>query len=152
MSSDFRYQKFSRCKWRGCKVTIAIMPGDYCITHWYKANGKTCPPLDQTTPKHPSTRPAIDRNVAPSHKGETSRGAAARVLPSTGTKRRTVYDTIMANMSNGMTCDEVCEATGMLVQSCTSAIHTLAQDGWLTDSGERRPTRTGTLAVVWTAL
>ena len=40
MSNDFRYKKFRPCRWRGCPVTIAIMDGDYCITHWYKANGK----------------------------------------------------------------------------------------------------------------
>ena len=153
MSNDFRYQKFSRCKWRACNVTMAIMPGSYCITHWYKANGKDCPPLHVSAPKHPTLqRPSIDRNTAPRGKASTSRDAASRVLPSTGTKRRTVYDTIMGNMSNGMTCDEVCEATGMLVQSCTSAINTLAADGWLTDTGERRPTRTGYMATVWTAL
>lgn len=151
--SNFHRKPFRPCRWLGCPVTIAIMDGDYCITHWYKVNGKELPPLNPTAPKHPTLqRPSIDRNTAITGKRDTSRGAAARVLPSTGTKRRTVYDTIMANMSNGMTCDEVCEATGMLVQSCTSAIHTLAQDGWLTDSGERRPTRTGTLATVWTAI
>ena len=150
MSNDFRYRKFRPCRWRNCKVTMAIMDGDYCITHWYKANGKECPPLYTSTSKPP--RPAIERNTAITGKRDTSRQAAAHVLPSTGTKRRTVYDAIMSNMSNGMTCDEVCIATGMLVQSATSAIHTLAQDGWLTDSGERRPTRTGVLATVWVAI
>ena len=151
MSNDFRYKKFRPCRWRGCPVTIAIMDGDYCITHWYKANGKVLPE-HTPTPKPRITRPAIDRNTAITGKRDTSNGAAAKVRPSTGTKRRTVYDAIMAIMSNGMTCVEVCEKTGMLVQSVTSAIHTLAQDGWLTDSGERRPTRTGVLATVWVAL
>jgi len=147
MADNFHAQKFGKCKWRGCPVTIAIMPGDYCITHWYKANGKQCPTLEPYKP-----RPAVDRNVTRTNRTDTSRAAAQRSLPDSGTKRRTVYDAIMGNMSNGMTCDEVCQATGMLVQSATSAINTLAQDGWLTDSGERRPTRTGHMAIVWVAL
>jgi hypothetical protein len=124
--------------------------GDYCITHWYKANGKELPNNGPAKPRAP--RPSIDRNTVITGKRDTSRRAAAHVLPSTGTKRRTVYDAIMSNMANGLTCDEVCLATGMLVQSATSAIHTLARDGWLTDSGERRPTRTGVLAIVWVAI
>jgi hypothetical protein len=124
------------------------MEGDLCIKHWYKANNL---PLPDNKPVKPQ-RPAIDRNVAFTGKRDTSRNAAARVLPSTGTKRRRVYDAIMANMSNGMTCDEVCVETGMLVQSATSAINTLSHDGWLVDSGDRRPTRTGVLAIVWVAL
>jgi hypothetical protein len=149
MKSYDHRQNMTPCKWRGCNVHLALM-GDYCVTHWYKANGKELPDNGPAKPRAP--RPNIDRNTVITGRRDTSRGAAAHVLPSTGTKRRTVYDAIMANMANGLTCDEVCEATGMLVQSATSAIHTLARDGWLTDSGERRPTRTGVLAIVWVAI
>lgn len=146
MSSYDRNRPMTPCRWRGCDIRLALM-GDYCVKHHYWAKGQECPNFERKTP-----RPAIDRNTAVTGKRDTSRMAAAKVLPTTGTKRRTVYDAIMSNMSNGMTCDEVCEKTGMLVQSATSAINTLAQDGWLTDSGERRPTRTGVLATVWVAL
>ena len=147
MASNDHTRKFQPCKWRACQKPNLM--GDYCITHWYKSQGKEVPTYE---PKAQIVRPAIDRNTVITGKRDTSRGAAARVLPSTGTKRRRVYDAIMANMSNGMTCDEVCVETGMLVQSATSAINTLAHDGWLVDSGMRRPTRTGVLATVWVAL
>jgi len=142
-------RKLNPCRVRGCQVTAALMEGDLCIRHWYKSIGK---PLPEYTAQVHTPRPSIDRNTAVTGKRDTSRGAAARVLPSTGTKRRTVYDAIMANMANGMTCDEVCVETGMLVQSATSAINGLVYDKWLRDSGMRRPTRTGTLATVWVAL
>lgn len=149
MSNNHHARKLNPCRVRGCQVTAALMEGDLCIRHWYKSQGKQCPDITGTV-KTP--RPSIDRNTAVTGKRDTSRGAAARVLPSTGTKRRTVYDAIMANMANGMTCDEVCVETGMLVQSATSAINGLVYDKWLRDSGMRRPTRTGTLATVWVAL
>lgn len=149
MATYDHQRKLNPCRVRNCNVTAALMEGDLCIRHWYKSIGK---PLPDYTAKATTPRPSIDRNTVITGKRDTSRGAAAKVLPSTGTKRRRVYDAIMANMSNGMTCDEVCVDTGMLVQSATSAIHTLAQDGWLVDSGQRRPTRTGVLAIVWVAL
>lgn len=133
------------CRWRGCKVTVAIMPNDLCILHHYWAQGKECPGFERK-------RPSVDRNVTRTNRTDTSRASANKALPESGTKRRTVYDAVIGNMSNGMTCDEVCEQTGMLVQSCTSAINTLAADGWLYDSGMRRPTRTGHMAIVWVAL
>ena len=148
MATYDHVRKLNPCRVRNCQVTAALMEGDLCIKHWYKVNNL---PFPDNTPAKPQ-RPSIDRNVAFTGKRDTSRGAAARVLPSTGTKRRRVYDAIMANMSNGLTCDEVCVETGMLVQSATSAINTLAHDGWLVDSGMRRPTRTGVLATVWVAL
>ena len=149
MANNYHNRKLNRCRVRGCTVTAAVMDGDLCIRHWYKSQGKVCP---DWTAKVETPRPSIDRNTAVTGKRDTSRGAAARVLPSTGTKRRTVYDAIMANMANGMTCDEVCVETGMLVQSATSAINGLVYDKWLRDSGMRRPTRTGTLATVWVAI
>jgi len=150
MATYEHQRKLNPCRVRNCKVTSALMDGDLCIKHWYAKQGKVCPDPNFKTARPP--RPSIDRNVVATGKRDTSRGAAAHVLPSTGTKRRRVYDVIMANMSNGMTCDEVCVDTGMLVQSATSAINTLAHDGWLRDSGMRRPTRTGVLATVWIAL
>jgi len=149
MAKYDHHRKLNPCRVRNCTVSAALMDGDLCIKHWYKSKGMQCPDYEA---KSDIKRPSIDRNTVITGKRDTSKGAAARVLPSTGTKRRRVYDAIMANMSNGLTCDEVCIETGMLVQSATSAIHTLCQDGWLQDSGMRRPTRTGVLATVWIAL
>lgn len=143
MATNEHMRPMTPCKWRACPVTVALM-GDYCIKHWYWSRGKECPGWERKKP--------VDRNVTRTNGTDTSRAAAQKSLPDSGTKRRTVYDAIMGNMSNGMTCDEVCEKTGMLVQSATSAINTLAADGWLTDSGQRRPTRTGHMAIVWVAL
>lgn len=135
------------CRYRGCKVTHALMPGDYCITHWYKTEGKELPTLE---PK--KARPAVDRNKVFTNFQATSQAAAQNALPSSGTKRRQVYDLIMVNMSNGMTADEVQVSTDFSPNTINPTIKGLADDGWIVDSGERRPTRTGNMAIVWVAL
>ena len=73
-------------------------------------------------------------------------------LPSSGTKRRAVYDLIMANLSNGLTADEVQVITDFSPNTINPTIKGLADDGWIHDGGERRPTRTGALAIVWVAI
>jgi hypothetical protein len=145
---DHRRQ-MTPCKWRGCNVHLALM-GDYCITHWYKSQGKPLP--EHTPPTRTAQRPSIDRNTTITGKRETSRAAAQMALPSSGTKRRTVYDLIMANMANGLTADEVQIATDFSPNTINPTIKGLADDGWIHDSGERRPTRTGALAIVWVAI
>ena len=139
-------RKMTPCKWRGCNVSLALM-GDYCITHWYKAQGKEVP---TQTPK--PVRPKVDSNKVFTNRQATSQAAARLALPSSGTKRRTVYDLIMANLANGLTADEVQVQTGFSPNSINPTIKGLADDGWIRDSGERRPTRTGALAIVWTAI
>lgn len=142
-----RNRPYRPCRWRGCPVTIAIMDGDYCITHWYKANGKQLP---DNTPAKP--RPAVDSNKVFMGRQATSRAAAQNALPSSGTKRRQVYDLIMSNMSNGLTADEIQITTGISPNTINPTIKGLADDGWIYDSGERRATRTGNMAIVWVAV
>lgn len=145
MATNDHRRVMTPCKWRACQVTVALM-GDYCIKHWYWAQGKECPGWER------NKRPAVDRNTAIAGKRETSQAAARQALPSSGTKRRQVYDLIMANMSNGMTADEVQISTDFSPNTINPTIKGLADDGWISDSGERRPTRTGALAIVWVAI
>lgn len=100
--------------------------------------------LDYDTRRHPAS------NVLTPGKTETSRIAAVRAYPKTGTNRCKVLALIQAK--GGMTCDEVCVYLGMLVQTATPTINSLAKDGWLRDSGTRRNTRSGNPAVVWEAV
>ena len=97
-------------------------------------------------------RPSIDRNVTRSGRQETSQEAARRALGRSGSQRNAIYEEIRSRGSDGMTCDEICEYLFLLVQSATSAINTLARDGWLEDSGRRRNTRSGNPAIVWVAI
>ncbi len=92
--------------------------------------------------------PAADRNVAPIGRRhpETSRAAAERALPRTGSKRRQTVEAIARRAS---TAEEVGDRFGWPHQSYSATVSTLARDGWLVDSGERRQTSTGNDAIVW---
>lgn len=92
--------------------------------------------------------PAADRNVAPVGRRhpDTARAAAERVLPRTGSKRRSVVE-LIARVA--LTAEEVGTRFGWPHQSYSATVSTLARDGWLEDSGERRTTSTGNDAIVW---
>jgi hypothetical protein len=95
--------------------------------------------------------PEIDRNVMRVSKvsPDTSVVAGNATLPQTGTKRRITYELIKAAGLFGL-CDHEIEAqTGWLHQSASSARNTLMGDGWIIDSGARRPTPAGNPAIVW---
>jgi len=97
-------------------------------------------------------RPPVNRNVTRTGPQETSQKAARRALGRSGSQRNAIYEEIKSRGSDGMTCDEICDCLQMLVQSATPAINTLANDGWLEDSGRRRNTRSGREAIVWVAI
>ena len=78
---------------------------------------------------------------------ETSRKAAERALPRTGTQRHKVW--VLMRDNAGLTADEVNEATGISPNTINPTIRGLVLDGWLEDSGKRRVTRSGNEAIVW---
>ena len=80
---------------------------------------------------------------------KTSQIAAQRVLPRTGTKRKTVYDLIYLEGARGLCDHEIEQITGWLHQSASSIRNGLMNDGWIKDSGQRRKTPQGNGAIVW---
>jgi len=69
-------------------------------------------------------------------------------LPKRNKNLRRVVQTLL-DSKGGMTCDEVEIATGMSHQSCSATISHASRRGLLIKSGLRRPTRTGSLAMVY---
>ncbi|NOX55978.1 MAG: hypothetical protein GXP27_16350 [Planctomycetes bacterium] len=95
-------------------------------------------------------RPLLERDrPAPHNRTETSRVAAARVRPAAGTKRAIVLEAVLAAGDAGATIDEIVQVTGLLTQTVCGRINELKRDGWIQDSGRRRPTRHGSPAIVW---
>jgi hypothetical protein len=80
---------------------------------------------------------------------ETSVIAGSTTLPQTGTKRRITYELIKDAGLFGLCDHEIEQKTGWLHQSASSARNTLMCDGWIVDSGQRRPTPAGNPAIVW---
>jgi hypothetical protein len=54
--------------------------------------------------------------------------------------------------NDGLTADEVNEATNISPNTINPTIRGLVLDGWLEDSGKRRVTRSGNDAIVWVAI
>ena len=63
--------------------------------------------------------------------------------------QRRIFNHILQN--GDATCDEVEVDLGFIHQTASPSITKLTKKGFLRDSGQRRPTRTGCKAIVWTA-
>lgn len=115
-----------------------------------RANPAITPP---EPPPKPGRRKPVEAPAAPVGKDHprTSKDAAARALPATGTKRRMVYEAITAS-PDGL-CDWQLEAMyGWKHESASACRRSLVTDGWLADSGRTRPVPdTGNPAIVWIA-
>jgi predicted transcriptional regulator len=83
---------------------------------------------------------------------ETSLAAAASIRPSAATLRSEINALIRKLGPKGMTCDEVEVLTGISHQSASARINELMKSDSIQDSGERRHTRSGRKAIVWTSL
>ena len=82
---------------------------------------------------------------------DTAQHAAARALPRSGSDRRRVYDLILERGAEGATDDELEVALDLPHQTASARRNGLRDDGWVTDSGRKRPTRSGADAIVWIA-
>lgn len=86
----------------------------------------------------------------PAHRAsDTSRGAADRAAPRAPSRRELLLSIIRGAGPRGATIDELQLATGLLTQSVCPVVDALKREGAIADSGQRRPTRTGTPAKVW---
>jgi hypothetical protein len=79
---------------------------------------------------------------------DTERIAAALITPRTGLARRRVLDAI-ADAPAGLTDYELAHVTGLRLYTAAPRRNELVSGGWVEDSGDRRPTDSGTLAAVW---
>lgn len=109
--------------------------------------------LVQTPPKKPS-KPAIDRNAVRVGRNApaTSRKAAERVLPNTGTKRRMIYDAMVQAGEQGLCDHELEQMFGWVHQSASAARNSLMNDGWCVMGKYQRMTPQGNMANAYIAV
>ena len=109
--------------------------------------------VPEKTPKKPS-KPAVERNnvrvgtSAPA----TSKKAAERALPSSGTKRRMIYDAMVAAGEQGVCDHELEQMFGWVHQSASAARNSLMNDGWCQVSRVQRMTPQGNMANAYIAI
>jgi hypothetical protein len=80
---------------------------------------------------------------------ETSRLAALKVRPVSGTQRAAVLAFLLACNGRGATDDEISEGMGLSPNSVRPRRVELVEGGWVQDSGEVRPSAFGNAAIVW---
>lgn len=95
-------------------------------------------------------RPELCRPRVFLGKQETSRKAAERALPKSGTKRHAIWSLIKGR--DGLTADQINAMTGISPNTINPTIRGLVLDGWVGDSGRREMTRSGNEAIVWVAI
>lgn len=129
-------------------VALGIAAGEGILGHSYEeAIGVLISAIDalENLP-----RPAINA-PSPAAMGratDTSRIAARLVWPRHGTYRREVYE-LVAQRPQGATDEELELVLRRPHQTISSARNSLVEDGWLYDSGKRRPTLSNRPAIVW---
>ena len=82
----------------------------------------------------------------------TSHKAAQKALPNSGTKKKIIYDLIVASGMFGVCDHEIEETLGWTHQTASSSRNALMNDGWVIDSGHRRATKQGNDAIAWIAV
>ena len=107
---------------------------------------KDHPSLFDEPERRPALKPArvfVRRDAEP-----TSEAAAIRALRRADSDKRRVAYAVLATGEVGRTCDELEVELGLAHQSASARVRDLRGEGVLEDSGRRRPTRTGTPAIV----
>ena len=82
---------------------------------------------------------------------ETSEEAARKIEPQRGKLQTLCYLAIKSAGASGMTAQEVETATGLPGNTVRPRIVELWEQQRIERTGERRPTRSGRMAVVWIA-
>lgn len=95
----------------------------------------------------PSLIGTLTRRDAP----DTSRHAALRALPKSGTQRARVLN-LLRNVQDGLTDEQMQAALALSPNSQRPRRVELVAGGWVKDSGERRPTAMGCESIVWVAI
>ena len=86
--------------------------------------------------RYRAERPPLERNHTVPGKNPVSHDAARRAFGRSGNARERIYNVIKAH-PDGLTVHELRQ------------LITMHLEGWLVDSGQRRPTDTGAMATVW---
>jgi CRP-like cAMP-binding protein len=88
-------------------------------------------------------------HVPPSNGVQTSNEAAKAIEPVAQRQRDMLYEYVCDQYMLGTTNQEAEVALGMPAQTITPRMGELRKEGLVTDSGEKRLTRSGRKAIVW---
>lgn len=109
--------------------------------------------VPEKTPKKPS-KPPVERNSVrvSTSAPATSKKAAEKALPNSGTKRRMIYDAMVTAGEQGVCDHELEQMFGWVHQSASAARNSLMNDGWCVVSSIQRMTPQGNMANAYIAV
>jgi hypothetical protein len=116
-----------------------------------KENGASENPNEETNlgdVNHKVVKPT-QYHVPPSNGVQTSNEAAKAIEPVAQRQRDILYRYVCDQYMLGTTNQEAEEALGMPAQTITPRMLELRKEGLVTDSKEKRQTRSGRRAIVW---
>lgn len=90
-----------------------------------------------------------DEDMVPTTRNPESIAAAVSIVPARVMLMEKVRRCIAEAGSQGRTCDEVEEVTGLRHQTASARVNELMTKGVIWDTGVRRKTRSGRNAAVW---
>jgi hypothetical protein len=100
--------------------------------------------------RYRAERPPLDGNHTVPGKNPVSHDAARRAFGRSGNARERIYNVVKAH-PEGLTVHELRQLITMHFHTVAARVSDLNLEGWLVDSGRRRPTDTGAMATVWVA-
>jgi hypothetical protein len=98
--------------------------------------------------RYRAERPPLDGNHTVPGKNPVSQAAARRAFGRSGNARERIYNVIKAH-PDGLTAHEIRQLITMPFNTVAARVSDLNLEGWLADTGQRRPTDTGAMATVW---
>jgi len=102
------------------------------------------------TRKSQPTRSVTDNVVSISKKAKsTSRNAANKIMPRSGSIRQKVYEAIQHRHMGGLTDHELEQALNGKHQTISASRRSLVLDGFIVDSGQTRKNPQGNDCIVW---
>lgn len=101
-------------------------------------------------PTRPAAKPRHQK--IPANATDTSRAAAIAAANQVVGDSQRIHGYLMNRAHGGATSDSIADALEIPIQTVCPRINALARDGKIRDSGSKRPTRSGRLAIVWEAV
>lgn len=125
---------------------------DMPIADWWASKGQRCVGCRRRAARRPDAAKRRGRRPAGlvGHADSaTQRAGAAAVLPNVGTRRRAVYDLLLAVGDRGATFDELCRALGRSYSVTGPRVRELVRDGLVERAPGKRAGEAGVDQDVW---
>lgn len=138
---------------RGITTTGYVMANQLvhdslCYEKHVKDNCYVCEFINEVREDERNRLAGVSKVMLSTNARDTSRSAAEKALPRSGTRRKEIFD-LIAERQFGLTDDEIEVLTGLTHQTASATRNSLMRDGLIVASGGARTNRRGNASIVW---